>query len=105
VDQRHQLLQGCFAVALLRAMFLGRDDEISGLGEKPARKQGNESVGTGVVIVDKGVILTNLHVVAGASKITVVFADGLESEATVIGVRPGGVWSGGVWVGFAMRRS
>ena len=57
-------------------------------GEKPARKQGNESVGTGVVIVDKGVILTNLHVVAGASKITVVFADGLESEATVIGVRP-----------------
>jgi serine protease DegQ len=56
--------------------------------EKPARKPGNESVGTGVVIVDKGVILTNLHVVAGASKITVVFADGLEAEATVIGVRP-----------------
>ncbi len=57
-------------------------------GEKPARKHANESVGTGVVIVDKGVILTNLHVVAGASKITVVFADGLESEATVIGVKP-----------------
>ena len=56
--------------------------------EKPARKPGNESVGTGVVIVDKGVILTNLHVVAGASKITVVFADGLEAEATVIGVSP-----------------
>ena len=28
------------------------------------------SVGTGVVIVDNGIILTNLHVVAGAEKIT-----------------------------------
>ena len=45
-------------------------------------------VGTGVVILDKGVILTNLHVVLGAKKIGVVFADGLETEATVIGVQP-----------------
>ena len=46
-------------------------------------------IGTGVVIVDtKGIILTNLHVVLGASKIKVVFFDGLESEATVIGVQP-----------------
>ena len=40
-------------------------------------------VGTGVVIVDKGMILTNLHVVAGADKVKVTFFDGLESEATV----------------------
>ena len=45
-------------------------------------------VGTGVVIVDKGIILTNLHVVLGAKKIGVVFADGLETEATVIGTQP-----------------
>jgi S1-C subfamily serine protease len=45
-------------------------------------------VGTGVVIIDKGVILTNLHVVLGAKKVGVVFADGLESEATVVGVQP-----------------
>jgi S1-C subfamily serine protease len=45
-------------------------------------------VGTGVVMLDKGVILTNLHVVLGAKKIGVVFADGLESEATVIGTQP-----------------
>jgi S1-C subfamily serine protease len=45
-------------------------------------------VGTGVVIVDKGIILTNLHVVLGAKKVGVVFADGLESEATVIGTQP-----------------
>lgn len=45
-------------------------------------------VGTGVVIVDKGVILTNLHVVAGAETIKVTFADGLESIATITGVQP-----------------
>jgi S1-C subfamily serine protease len=45
-------------------------------------------VGTGVVIVDKGIILTNLHVVAGAQRVQVVFSDGLVSEAAVIGQQP-----------------
>src|SRR4030095_15327045 len=36
-------------------------------------------IGSGVVIVDKGVILTNLHVVTAARKLKVVFHDGLES--------------------------
>ncbi len=44
--------------------------------------------GTGVVIVDTGIILTNLHVVHGAKRIQVVFADGLESDAIIIGVQP-----------------
>src|SRR5919106_874788 len=44
--------------------------------------------GTGVVIVDSGIILTNLHVVHGAKRIQVVFANGLEADATVIGVQP-----------------
>ncbi len=47
-----------------------------------------KSVGTGVVIVDKGLILTNLHVVARTKLVKVVFADGLESEAEVVGLRP-----------------
>jgi S1-C subfamily serine protease len=46
------------------------------------------SVGTGVVIVDKGTILTNLHVVLSAKRVQVVFADGLESDATITGMRP-----------------
>lgn len=44
-------------------------------------------VGTGVVIVDKGVILTNLHVVSGADRIKVTFYDGLEAEATITGAQ------------------
>jgi S1-C subfamily serine protease len=55
----------------------------------PGDSEETESgVGTGVVIVDKGIILTNLHVVATAKKVGVVFADGTESEATVIATQP-----------------
>jgi S1-C subfamily serine protease len=46
------------------------------------------SVGTGVVILDSGVILTNIHVVAGAKRISLTFSEGLESAAVVTGTRP-----------------
>jgi S1-C subfamily serine protease len=45
-------------------------------------------VGTGVVIVDKGIILTNLHVVQGSDSVKVTFFDGLESTASITGVQP-----------------
>ena len=45
-------------------------------------------IGTGVVIMDNGTILTNLHVVFGAKRIKVIFADGLEADADVIALRP-----------------
>jgi S1-C subfamily serine protease len=60
-------------------------------GLEPDKNGGEDtekSVGTGVVIVDKGIILTNLHVVLGAKRVQVVFADGLESDATITGARP-----------------
>ena len=47
-----------------------------------------EGVGTGVVIVDTGIILTNMHVVAGADRVQVEFSDGLEAEASIVGMRP-----------------
>ena len=45
-------------------------------------------IGTGVVILDKGVILTNIHVIAGAKRISVTFETGMESNAMVTGTRP-----------------
>lgn len=51
-------------------------------------KDGEEKdhgLGTGVVIVDSGVILTNLHVVSGASRIEVTFHDGTRSPAVMTG--------------------
>ena len=51
-------------------------------------KDEGRSVGTGVVIVDKGIILTNLHVVQGADIIYVTFADGLTTTASITGAQP-----------------
>jgi len=44
--------------------------------------------GSGVVIDDAGDILTALHVVQNAQQLTVVFADGTESSATIISQVP-----------------
>jgi S1-C subfamily serine protease len=48
----------------------------------------HRATGSGVVIIDKGVILTSLHVVAGARLVRVQFEDGLESEAAIISTQP-----------------
>lgn len=62
---------------------------VRGLGPNASEDEDNEiGVGSGVIIVDKGTILTNLHVVAGAEHVSVTFWDGYESPATVIGIRP-----------------
>ena len=46
------------------------------------------STGTGVVILENGTILTNLHVVIGAKRLVVTFYDGMESEAEIVGMHP-----------------
>jgi S1-C subfamily serine protease len=61
---------------------------VRGLGKDEMGEEVEQSVGTGVVIVDSGIILTNLHVVVGAPRLVLEFADGLESEASVIGLQP-----------------
>jgi serine protease DegQ len=57
-------------------------------GTEEVETRGSDSTGTGVVIVDNGIILTNLHVVDGAKRIRVVFHDGMEAAAELIGARP-----------------
>jgi len=61
---------------------------VRGMGIDENGDEVERSVGTGVVIVDTGVILTNVHVVANATKLQLVFFDGLESEGTVVGLHP-----------------
>ncbi len=63
------------------------DDQDEG-EDKPEQRAMERSLGSGVVIIDNGTILTNLHVVSGAKKIRVRFANGHESEATLLGVQP-----------------
>jgi S1-C subfamily serine protease len=48
----------------------------------------DSGVGSGVVINDSGDILTSLHVVADATDIQLIFADGSEASAQVIATQP-----------------
>jgi len=76
----------------------GKDGKDARRGAQPrVERDGDDSdreeheergIGTGVVIMDNGTILTNLHVVYGAKRIKVIFADGLEADADVIALRP-----------------
>jgi S1-C subfamily serine protease len=65
--------------AVVRVLSYGKDKD---------GKEEEQGVGTGVVIVDKGIILTNLHVVQGAERLKITFADGSESGASVTGAQP-----------------
>ena len=58
----------------------GNDDKEQGSVER--------GVGSGVVIIDNGTILTNLHVVNGAKRIRVTFANGSESDAVILNTQP-----------------
>ncbi|MBV9190047.1 MAG: trypsin-like peptidase domain-containing protein [Betaproteobacteria bacterium] len=46
------------------------------------------ATGSGVVIIDRGVILTSLHVVAGAARVRVEFEDGLVADAAILSQQP-----------------
>jgi S1-C subfamily serine protease len=80
LEKAHAGVKGAKPKALgpaLDATDDGKDDE-----------EIEQGVGTGVVIIDKGVILTNLHVVSGSDHIKVTFYDGLEADASITGVQP-----------------
>jgi S1-C subfamily serine protease len=74
--------------SVVRVVGLGKNNAKEGEKTAEGKEDRERSVGTGVVITDKGIILTNLHVVQGAEKIQITFADGLESTATITGVQP-----------------
>lgn len=61
---------------------------VTGYNKKEKGEEHPNGVGTGVVIVDKGLILTNLHVVQGSERLKITFANGMESGASVVNTQP-----------------
>ncbi len=57
-------------------------------GMVPQNRGPTQALGSGFVIDKAGYIVTNNHVVEGASKIVAVFRDGKELDATLIGTDP-----------------
>ncbi len=56
--------------------------------EPRARRETVQSLGSGVIIDEKRHVLTNAHVISGASRIRVSLADGREFEANLVGADP-----------------
>ena len=78
-------------VRVVGLMTEGDDGGDEGENIKPnAKGRGpvERGIGSGVVIVDNGTILTNLHVVHGAKRIRVTFMDGSESDAVLMSTQP-----------------
>jgi len=62
--------------------------KITGQEQSRGLAPGGESLGTGIILDKQGNILTNYHVVEGASSLIVGLADGNEGDATVVGKDP-----------------
>ena len=73
------------ARSVVRAVGLMDDEDDA--TERPDKRAMDRSLGSGVVIKEDGTILTNLHVVWGARRVRVTFANGHESDAQIIGAQ------------------
>lgn len=57
-------------------------------GDQPEREQRSTGLGSGVIVSNKGYILTNHHVIEAADEIEVATADGKKFKARVVGSDP-----------------
>jgi serine protease Do len=75
---------------LLGPLFGGRPGGPHGPQQGPpeSRRFTVPSLGTGFVIAESGLIITNYHVVENVDKIEIVFVDGTRSDAEVVGTDP-----------------
>jgi serine protease Do len=71
----------------LREFFGNRVPRLE-MPERPRGERRATGQGSGFILREDGYILTNNHVVEGASKLTVTLADGRELDARVIGTDP-----------------
>lgn len=61
---------------------------VEAIQNTPLGTQRGEGVGSGVIYREDGYIITNNHVVEGASEVNVAFADGSVEEGEVVGTDP-----------------
>jgi S1-C subfamily serine protease len=74
------------SVVMVRAFKNDADEK----KKKDSKKDDGEdgSLGTGVVVMEDGTILTNYHVIAASDRVEVIFYDGTKSNAKVVAVHP-----------------
>src|SRR5438309_2776928 len=82
-------LSGCLSAADVYQTVRPAVVEINSTTQQRRLGGSTEASGSGIVISDDGTILTNNHVVAGASQLEVKFSDGSTTSAKVLGTDPG----------------
>jgi len=68
--------------------FFGDEDDNGSLGRQRPSRQREQSLGSGVIVSPNGYIMTNNHVVDGATDVRVTMADKREFKARVVGTDP-----------------
>ena len=74
------------SVVMVRAFKNDSDEKKKKDSKKDDREDG--SLGTGVVVMEDGTILTNYHVIVGSDRVEVIFYDGTKANAKVVAVHP-----------------
>jgi len=74
--------------SVVRIQSVRQLDQISSLPGSPGSRDFKMSSGSGFVWDDLGHIVTNHHVIEGADRVTVIFADNTELDATLLGSDP-----------------
>jgi serine protease Do len=95
-DLAEQLSPAVVSVRVERARALPQELPFEGFeqffGPQPGQPKGRapreSGAGSGFVISEEGFVVTNNHVVEGADKIVVIFEDGTELEAKLVGRDP-----------------
>ena len=62
---------------------------VEAMATTPFGSEEQEGLGSGVIYREDGYVITNHHVVEGASEVSVAFADGTTEPAEVVGTDPG----------------
>lgn len=63
-------------------------DVVKGVEPEVVQIQTNTGLGSGIVVDDRGDVVTNAHVVTGAQKLMVTLATGRQYPATLVGIDP-----------------
>ncbi|HEU0020574.1 MAG TPA: trypsin-like peptidase domain-containing protein [Dehalococcoidia bacterium] len=91
VAAQEQVIGGIYeslVPSVVRIRSIRQLDQIGTLPVLPGSPEFERSSGTGFVWDDQGHIVTNHHVIEGANRVTVIFADDTELEARLLGSDP-----------------
>ncbi len=86
-EQRRQFQFGFPQGSPFEQFFRNQPGRNGGAMPQPHRRNGT-SQGSGFIISEDGYLVTNNHVIKGASEVSVKFSDGRELDAKVIGTDP-----------------